>query len=81
MEQILIPIFVILLGSANLYYGIKVIRDIDFAKAYMLHSPKGWLWRKLFGIDTATKIARYVFAPLAILLGSSITMFGIYLFF
>ena len=79
-QNIIYPILLIGIGAFNLFYATKFLRDPKFAKNYIETSPKAWLWRKIFGVEKATKLTKSVFAPLGIILGIGFIIFGIVLF-
>ena len=67
----------IVLGAFACIMGIRIMRDPVFAQKYVETSPKALLWRKLFGVERATKLTRTVFAPLGIVIGAMLVVFGI----
>jgi len=79
-QDIIYPILMLGIGVLNLYLASKFLRDPKFAKNYIETSPKAWIWRKIFGVEKATKLTKSVFAPLGIVLGIGLIIFGIYLF-
>lgn len=64
-------------GILDLYFTIRFIADPDFSRRYVVESPKAWLWRKIFGAETTTKLVRYFFAPIGIALGILLIYLGI----
>lgn len=73
MEKILL----IVVGIIDLYFTGRVIVDTNFAKRYVLESPKAYIWRKMFGEYTALTITRYLFAPVGAVLGLLLIAFGL----
>ena len=72
-------LLILLVGIINFYYAIKAIKNKNFLENYVKKSPKAFIWRKMFGKDEATKIIRKVFAPIGIIIGSVLILFGFYL--
>jgi len=68
----------IVVGLVAIYFPVRFLRDDQFARSYIQNSPKAFLWRKIFGEEKALKITKTIFAPLGILLGIALIVFGIY---
>lgn len=71
------PLILILIGLMPLGFGIFALMNAKFAENYARNSPKAWLWRKLLGVEGAVVAVRRVFAPLAVVIGVVIVVFGL----
>jgi len=67
-ENIIYSIILFFVGIFGLFRAIKFLRNPKFAREYIEKSPKAKIWKKMFGVDKATKITRNIFVPLAIIM-------------
>ncbi|MBT3298282.1 hypothetical protein HN385_05130 [archaeon] len=79
MEDLMYSILLIGIGSFNIYYSSKFIRDSKYARKYVETMPKAWLIRKIFGVNKAIKMTRKFFAPLGLVMGVIIILMGLIL--
>ncbi|NCS72097.1 MAG: hypothetical protein GW775_02420 [Candidatus Magasanikbacteria bacterium] len=70
----------LLLGGVNIFWATKSLIDPKFAKKYMAKSPKAWVWKKIVGEERALKVLRIVFAPIGIVVGIILLLYGLSLF-
>ncbi len=64
-------------GIIDLYLAGRFLMDTNFARKYVLESPKALIWRKMWGPEMALTITRYIFAPMGIILGITLVLFGL----
>jgi len=79
--KIIYSLFLIGLGILSLTLSVKCLRDSKFAKKYFENSPKGWLGKRIFGVEKASVINKKVIFPLGIIFGLGFILVGILLFF
>ena len=79
MTRVIYSLFLICVGIISLILSIKCLKDPDFAKKYFENSPKGWLGRRIFGVEKARYINRKIIFSLGIILGLVFVLFGILL--
>jgi hypothetical protein len=77
MDKVLTSLFMILAGGVDLYYATKFLRNKGFAEEYVKTSPKAAIWRKIFGVEKAVSITKKIFAPIGIMLGILLVLWGI----
>jgi len=70
-------VFLVLVGIIGLYFSGRFLVDAEYAKRYVLESPKAYLWRKMFGADKTMKMTKYFFAPIGILLSLVLITIGL----
>jgi hypothetical protein len=66
-----------IIGCLNLYFASKFLVDPIFTDNYIKKSPKALIWRKIFGEDKAIHLAKTIFAPLGVILGSLFILAGV----
>lgn len=64
-------------GCAALYYSGKSLLNEKFAENYVKKSPKAVVLRKILGVEKTIKLIRTIFAPVGILVGILLILFGI----
>ena len=79
-QNIVTSPILIVVGTFMIFSASKFLKDSDYADNYIKFHPKAWLLRNIFGEDKALKITKAFFAPLGILIGVSLILFGILFF-
>jgi len=70
-------LLIIVVGSINIYYCIRNLKDQKFAEKYIRNSHKAFLLRKIFGEEKAIHIIRKIFVPLGIIIGVLLILSGV----
>ncbi|MEK7063085.1 MAG: hypothetical protein AAB955_00155 [Patescibacteria group bacterium] len=66
-------------GLISTYFSGRCFFDMEFAKKYAAESPKTYLLRTLFSHEKTLTALRYFFAPLGVLLGIILVVYGLLL--
>ncbi|MGV8151773.1 MAG: hypothetical protein ACP5OG_01710 [Candidatus Nanoarchaeia archaeon] len=81
MENILISLIIILIGTLNLFFSLRFLNNPNYARGYIKNSPKAYLLRKLFGEEKSYYLTRKIFAPIGIVFGILLILLGLFLAF
>ncbi|MBT4540193.1 hypothetical protein HOC35_01650 [Candidatus Woesearchaeota archaeon] len=80
-EMVVLILSSLLAGTFSTVMSWKMIKNDEFAKKYMETSHKTWIWRKLLGVERATKLTRKFFAPLGLTFGILLILAGLFFLF
>ncbi|WP_321429612.1 hypothetical protein [uncultured Methanolobus sp.] len=68
-ETIINSLLLIGVGTLDLYYATKFLKDPEYVQKYVETSSKAYLWKKAFGPEKTTKLIKSFLAPLVTVLG------------